>query len=86
MDLTCGVRRIALRRKSVWYLRPDLSLQVDEDFARHAVDTFTEAAGWTAKALEKQQPALSEDAMVQVVRATDTSAISRLLDMLRRID
>jgi hypothetical protein len=38
MDLTCGLRRIALRRKSVWYLRPDINPEVVDGTFRHAVD------------------------------------------------
>ena len=45
MDLTCGVRRIAVRRKSVWLLRPDSDCKDDEDFARDATDRLTDAKG-----------------------------------------
>ena len=46
MDLTCGVRRIAVRRKSVWLLRPDAGYEDDEEFSREAIDSFTVAVGW----------------------------------------
>ena len=46
MDLTCGLQRIAARRKSVWLLRPDAGCEDDEEFAREAIDDFTRAAGW----------------------------------------
>lgn len=45
MDLTCGVKRIAVRRKSVWLLRPDSGCEVDDDFGRDSTDKLTIARG-----------------------------------------
>jgi hypothetical protein len=50
MDLTCGLQRIAARRKSVWLLRPDAGCEDDEAFEREALDDFTKAAGWAGSA------------------------------------
>jgi hypothetical protein len=50
MDLTCGVQRIAVRRASVWLLRPDAGCEDGKDSARDAIDSFTVAAGWTSSA------------------------------------
>lgn len=49
MDLTCGLQRIAARRKNVWLLRPDAACEEDERFAREAMDDFTRAAGWAGR-------------------------------------
>jgi hypothetical protein len=86
MDLTCGLRRVALRRQSVWYLQPDLNVESDEDRSRHAVDEFTLSAGWTSEAAGRGQPGISDPAPAQTAQARDTTAIMKLLERLRGID
>jgi hypothetical protein len=44
MDLTCGLQRIAARRKSVWLLRPDATCEDDEEFIREAMNEPAKAA------------------------------------------
>jgi hypothetical protein len=88
MDLTCGLRRVALRRKSVWYLRPDAGCEEDEELARQAVDDFTIAAGWTGQAPVKAQPPTgAEEPQARQAQAKNTSAImQKLLGLLQRLD
>jgi hypothetical protein len=73
MDLTCGLQRIAARRKSVWLLRPDAACEEDETFAREAIDDFTRAAGWAGSGGRKDG-----------VRASGKEAASDELPPLRR--